>query len=152
MTVSKGSPVACPSGYLPAPVDQGDGEFDANDVECSDTAGCTCGSASGTAKCGLRVRHFNDNVCTNESGNLTGLGGFNPCPTLDDKAAAALLPPLAAFAPDQPAQFTQELDVVFVCVDVEAYERNASIITEIGIATAEGVYEEWRRQHSGEYP
>lgn len=51
------------------------------------------------------------------------------------KATAALLPPPAAFVADQPAPFTRELDVVFVCVDVEAYERNASIITEIGIAT-----------------
>lgn len=33
------------------------------------------------------------------------------------------------------APFNQEDDVVFVCVDVEAYERNTKLITEIGIAT-----------------
>ncbi|KAH6682101.1 hypothetical protein B0J14DRAFT_230794 [Halenospora varia] len=47
---------------------------------------------------------------------------------------AAKLPPLT-FKPDEVAPFTQEKDVVFIAVDVEAYERNHNIITEIGIAT-----------------
>lgn len=33
-----------------------------------------------------------------------------------------------------PPPFRNELSVRFVCVDVEAYERNHSIVTEIGIA------------------
>jgi hypothetical protein len=51
------------------------------------------------------------------------------------KAAAAKLPPTTSFHPGQLAQFEQEASVVFVCVDVEAYERNTKLITEIGIAT-----------------
>lgn len=49
--------------------------------------------------------------------------------------AVAKLPPSANFHPDQPAPFQQEGSVVFVCVDVEAYERSSKVITEIGIAT-----------------
>jgi hypothetical protein len=41
----------------------------------------------------------------------------------------------ADFDPDKPAPFDQESDVVFVCVDIEANERNSTQITEIGIAT-----------------
>lgn len=51
------------------------------------------------------------------------------------KAAAAKLPPTTAFHPAELARFEQEGSVVFVCVDVEAYERNTKLITEIGIAT-----------------
>jgi hypothetical protein len=51
------------------------------------------------------------------------------------RAAASKLPPSAAFDPEKLAPFPQEGSVVFVCIDVEAYERNASLITEIGIAT-----------------
>jgi hypothetical protein len=35
----------------------------------------------------------------------------------------------------KPAPYTQEDSVVFVCIDVEAYERDHNLITEIGIAT-----------------
>jgi len=45
-----------------------------------------------------------------------------------------LLPPLI-FTPDKLAPFPNERSVVFICVDVEAFERNNNIITEIGIAT-----------------
>lgn len=51
------------------------------------------------------------------------------------KAAAANLPPTTFFNAGQLAKFKQEESVVFVCVDVEAYERNTKLITEIGIAT-----------------
>ena len=51
------------------------------------------------------------------------------------KTAASKLPPSGAFDPEKIAPFPQEGSVVFVCVDVEAYERNTSQITEIGIAT-----------------
>jgi hypothetical protein len=51
------------------------------------------------------------------------------------KAAAAKLPPTTRFDPDKVAAYNQEGSVVFVCVDVEAYERNNSQITEIGFAT-----------------
>ena len=51
------------------------------------------------------------------------------------KAAAAKLPPTTYFHSGQLARFEQEASVVFVCVDVEAYERNTKLITEIGIAT-----------------
>ena len=50
-------------------------------------------------------------------------------------AAAAKLPPTTFFQPGQLIRFQQEESVVFVCVDVEAYERDAKIITEVGIAT-----------------
>jgi hypothetical protein len=36
---------------------------------------------------------------------------------------------------DKPAAFASLDSVVFVCIDVEAYERNQKIITEVGIAT-----------------
>jgi hypothetical protein len=51
------------------------------------------------------------------------------------KAAAAKLPLTPAFYPGERARFEQEGSVVFVCVDVEAYERNTKLITEIGVAT-----------------
>jgi len=35
----------------------------------------------------------------------------------------------------KPAPYTQEDSVVFICIDVEAYERDHNLITEIGIAT-----------------
>src|SRR5271163_4320162 len=41
----------------------------------------------------------------------------------------------ANFNPDKPAPYDQEGEVVFICIDVEANERNASQITEIGVAT-----------------
>jgi hypothetical protein len=40
-----------------------------------------------------------------------------------------------SFTPDILAPFPQEGRVVFVCVDIEAYERNNNFITEIGVAT-----------------
>ncbi|KAL2074789.1 hypothetical protein VTL71DRAFT_8568 [Oculimacula yallundae] len=51
------------------------------------------------------------------------------------KEALAKLPPSAVFKSDEPAPYAQESSVVFVCIDVEAYERNARVITEVGIAT-----------------
>ncbi|TAQ85877.1 hypothetical protein B7494_g5779 [Chlorociboria aeruginascens] len=50
-------------------------------------------------------------------------------------AAAAELPPATIFDPQTPVTFNQEGSVIFVCIDVEAYERNANLITEIGVAT-----------------
>lgn len=38
------------------------------------------------------------------------------------------------FTFDSPAQFAQEDSVIFICVDVEAYERNHARITELGFA------------------
>lgn len=51
------------------------------------------------------------------------------------KAAFAKLPPNASFDPEKRAPYAPEGSVVFICVDVEAYERNNTLITEIGIAT-----------------
>ena len=45
------------------------------------------------------------------------------------------MPPSAVFNAAEPAPYLREHSVVFVCVDVEAYERSSKIITEIGIAT-----------------
>ncbi len=50
-------------------------------------------------------------------------------------AAAAKLGSSPRFSPEKPAPFAQENNVIFVSVDVEAWERNADIITEVGIAT-----------------
>lgn len=41
----------------------------------------------------------------------------------------------ADFDPRKAAPYDQESEVVFVCIDIEANERNSSQITEIGIAT-----------------
>ena len=49
-----------------------------------------------------------------------------------EKAAGLKLPDLV---PTDPAPFPFHQDVVFVCVDVEAYERDRHKITEIGIST-----------------
>jgi hypothetical protein len=49
--------------------------------------------------------------------------------------AMANLPPPKDFTVENPAPYKQDGSVVFVCVDVEAYERNTRQITEIGIAT-----------------
>ncbi|KAH5278855.1 hypothetical protein HBI71_024050 [Parastagonospora nodorum] len=43
--------------------------------------------------------------------------------------------PLQAVSPMSPAPFNTEQSVVFVCVDVESYERAHNKITEIGVAT-----------------
>jgi hypothetical protein len=49
--------------------------------------------------------------------------------------AVAKLPPSKDLDVERLAPYNQEGSVVFVCVDVEAYERNTRQITEIGIAT-----------------
>jgi hypothetical protein len=36
---------------------------------------------------------------------------------------------------ERPAPFTPEDSVIFICIDVESFERNHNLITEIGIAT-----------------
>ena len=51
------------------------------------------------------------------------------------KAAAVKLPSSVCFDANKTAPFKPEGSVVFICVDVEAYERNSSLVTEIGIAT-----------------
>lgn len=61
--------------------------------------------------------------------------------TLDDHGLAGFEAGLTALNIKQqidlnkPAPFPQEASVVFICVDVEAYERNQKLITEIGICT-----------------
>jgi hypothetical protein len=51
------------------------------------------------------------------------------------KAAAALDNGYYHFDPAKPTPFEPEGEVVFVCIDVEAVERNQNLITEIGVAT-----------------
>lgn len=51
------------------------------------------------------------------------------------KATIAKLGPSASFDPAKPAPFDPEGEVVFVCVDIEAWEKNSKMITEIGVAT-----------------
>lgn len=85
VTGAKGSPIACPSGYLPTAIEQGDGDFKSAPAECESSAGCSCGSASGTAKCGLRIVYFNDSQCTDQSGSTTSFSQFVPCATLTPK-------------------------------------------------------------------
>ncbi|TVY47590.1 Uncharacterized protein LOCC1_G002330 [Lachnellula occidentalis] len=51
------------------------------------------------------------------------------------KSTVPIETPTVSFTPDILAPFPQEGRVVFVCVDIEAYERNNNLITEIGIAT-----------------
>ncbi|KAL5390401.1 hypothetical protein DPSP01_001965 [Paraphaeosphaeria sporulosa] len=50
----------------------------------------------------------------------------------DGPAAPAAIPAVDVASP---APFPHDLSVVFVCVDVEAYEKDHSKITEVGIAT-----------------
>lgn len=54
-----------------------------------------------------------------------------------DKKGAAAQPALSTSTidPTKPAPFDPEGSVVFVCVDVEAYERPPRPITEVGVAT-----------------
>ncbi|KAF1830103.1 hypothetical protein BDW02DRAFT_534828 [Decorospora gaudefroyi] len=54
-------------------------------------------------------------------------------PTVPDGQAPPGLP--AAIDPSMPAPFMFDQSVVFVCVDVESYERAHHKITEIGVAT-----------------
>ncbi|KAG9232571.1 hypothetical protein BJ875DRAFT_74788 [Amylocarpus encephaloides] len=49
--------------------------------------------------------------------------------------AGATITPTLTFDPAGIAPFGQECDVVFICVDIESYERAHNIITEVGIAT-----------------
>ncbi|KAG9240102.1 hypothetical protein BJ878DRAFT_320174 [Calycina marina] len=51
------------------------------------------------------------------------------------QAAASKLAPSTEFDPNKPVIHEPEGSVVFVCIDIEANERNAKQITEIGIAT-----------------
>lgn len=86
VSAPKGAPIACPSGYLPTVVDQGDGQFVAPPAECNNAAGCSCGTATGTAKCGLRVRYYDDTQCAGgEADSPTSLSGFGSCWDLDNK-------------------------------------------------------------------
>jgi hypothetical protein len=50
-------------------------------------------------------------------------------------AAAGLDTGYYDFDPAKPTPFEPEGEVVFVCIDVEAVERNQNLITEIGVAT-----------------
>ncbi len=52
----------------------------------------------------------------------------------EQKAPGKLIDPKAIDV-GKPAPYAQEDSVIFICVDVEAYERNHNLITEIGIAT-----------------
>jgi hypothetical protein len=79
----KGSPIACPPGYLATPIEQGDSEFESGPPECNSASGCSCGSATGTAKCGLRIRYYDDAQCTMEADTPTTFGLFITCPGLD---------------------------------------------------------------------
>lgn len=49
--------------------------------------------------------------------------------------AMANLPEPVDFDAEKTAPYSHGADAVFICVDVEAYERNSYQITEIGIAT-----------------
>lgn len=44
-------------------------------------------------------------------------------------------PASLTYESDEPAPFVNEKSIVFICVDVEAYERNTNIVTEIGISS-----------------
>lgn len=67
--VSTGSSflLQCPPGYLSAPVKRGKGSPDIRPATCASDAGCSCGSTTGTASCGLRARYFENGSCTNEA-------------------------------------------------------------------------------------
>jgi hypothetical protein len=51
------------------------------------------------------------------------------------KVAAAKTADDVALNTESPLPFKTEDSVIFICVDVEAWERNHKLITEIGIAT-----------------
>lgn len=85
VTVAKGAAAACPPGYLATAIEQGDGEFKSAPAECNNAAGCTCGNATGTAKCGLRINYYNDSQCTDQTGSTTSFSQFLACPVLNDK-------------------------------------------------------------------
>jgi len=73
---------ACPTGYLATPASSAKGNLVAGTIACGSTAGCACG-ASGSPSCGLRVRYYGDNQCTNLAGT-DSLGGG--CLDLDNDA------------------------------------------------------------------
>ncbi|OWP06572.1 hypothetical protein B2J93_1213 [Marssonina coronariae] len=87
---------------------------------------------------GLRVSSSGRLAAIRE--NLPGNNG-GECNKFDAAVQAALakLPPSALFDAENPAPYTPEGSVVFVCVDVEAYERNSRLITEIGISTLDSL-------------
>lgn len=82
---------------------------------------------------GLRTSSSSREAEVRATLEVSGLGwdAFNDAV----KAVLAKLPPSAVFDAGKPALYQQEHSVVFVCVDVEAYERSPRLITEIGIAT-----------------
>lgn len=83
VTASGGFMPACPVGYLATPIAQGKGGFTAPLAQCNDPTGCSCGAATGTAKCGMRMRYFEDGACTEEADTGDSVGGF--CAQLDDE-------------------------------------------------------------------
>lgn len=86
VTVTKGAPVSCPAGYLATAVEQGDGQFKWSPATCDSAAGCSCGAPTGTAKCSLRMRYYDDNQCAGaESDDPTTLGGFTNCVPVDNE-------------------------------------------------------------------
>ncbi|CCU80344.1 QDE-2 interacting protein [Blumeria hordei DH14] len=67
--------------------------------------------------------------------NDTKHSDSNPNRQDSSKQRAEDLSSIVYFDPEKPAAFPTEDSVVFICVDVEAWERNSKIITEIGFAT-----------------
>jgi hypothetical protein len=63
-------------------------------------------------------------------------GSTPPVTTVDDLGAMLEGLKVSTYADlDKPPPFRREDNVVFICVDVEAYEHNQNLITEIGIAS-----------------
>jgi hypothetical protein len=55
--------------------------------------------------------------------------------SLAEQSAPRMLSDAKVIDIEKPAPYEQEDLVVFICIDVEAYERDHNLITEIGIAT-----------------
>ncbi|KAL3423673.1 QDE-2-interacting protein [Phlyctema vagabunda] len=85
---------------------------------------------------GLRDQHHDysaEIVRIREKFEAQGLQWIKLARAVENEVAK--LPTSVKFDPHQPSFYPQEGSVIFICVDIEAWERDQSIITEIGIST-----------------
>ena len=86
-------------------------------------------------QCYLGVRPRRSETARNGPPNDVNLSWDEHQKATEEYERASQDQPLAEVHPDHPMSYPFDKGVVFVCVDVESYERDHRIITEIGISS-----------------
>jgi hypothetical protein len=117
--VSSSAPqsLACPAGYLATPLAKGKGGAQTKSATCGDSSGCSCGGATGTPACALRVRYYDDFKCNDEVGTpdlvtptCTELPGTPSYLRVESAVTGMTCPPSGQATPTskQPVTFASE--------------------------------------------